>query len=159
MEYTDILISLRKILRSINIESKRVEKEYGISIPQYLCLNFLGKQKYYKATLKEVKEHLNLNASTVTGIISRLEKKGFTAKLPNSGDKRSVNIILTALGKEAVDSMPALLHEKLSLKLESLSENKLNELQNSLDILVGFMEVDNVDASPIIVSDEKIGAK
>jgi DNA-binding MarR family transcriptional regulator len=159
LEYTDILISLRKILRSINIESKRVEKKHGISIPQYLCLTFLSNQPSYKATLKEVKVHLNLNASTVTGIVSRLERKGFTAKLPHSGDKRSVDICLTALGKEAVDSMPALLHEKLSLKLKGLSEEKLNELQNSLDTLVGFMEVENVDASPIVVSDEKIGLK
>ena len=114
MEHTTILISLRKILRSVNIESKRIEKEHGLSVPQYLCLAFLVKQPGYKATLKEVKEHLVLNASTVTGIVARLERKGFALKMPNHGDKRSVHIVLTAIGKESIEAIPMLFHEKLT---------------------------------------------
>ena len=156
MEYTDILINIRKILRSINLESKRVQKEHGISIPQYLCLNFLKNQKGYKSTAKEIKNHLNLNASTVTGIISRLEGKGFVAKLPNVGDKRSTDIYLTALGKETVDSIPALLHEKLSVKLKKLPVEDLSKLQDALNLLIEFMGVEDLDASPLIIPDEKI---
>lgn len=156
MEYTDVLISIRKILRSINLESKRVQKEHGISIPQYLCLNFLMKQENYKTTGKELRVHLNLNASTVTGIISRLESKGFIAKLPNEVDKRSTYIYLTALGMEKEKSIPALLHEKLSQKLSRLPENALTEVQSSLALLIRFMEVENMDASPLITPDSII---
>ena len=42
MNFIDILIRLRKIVRSVNLESKRVEKEQGVSIPQLLCLQFLA---------------------------------------------------------------------------------------------------------------------
>lgn len=156
MKYTDILINIRKILRSINLESKRVQKEYGISIPQYLCLNFLKEQNDFKATSKQIKEHLNLNASTVTGIISRLEGKGYIAKLPNALDKRSSFIYLTALGERSVHKVPALLHEKLSNKLEKLPQKDLEGLQYALNLIVEFMEVEDVDASPIIISDDKI---
>lgn len=156
MEYTDILINLRRILRSINLESKRVQKEHGISIPQYLCLNFLNAQPEFKATSKEIKNHLNLNASTVTGIISRLETKGYIAKLPNKGDKRSSYIYLTAIGEKTVNSIPALMHEKLSQKLEQLSQTDLNQVQNALNLLVEFMEVEQIDASPLVISDTKI---
>lgn len=159
MEYTDILINLRKILRSINLESKRIQKEHGISIPQYLCLNFLCKQEGFKSTAKQIVKHLNLNASTVSGIISRLESKGFVAKLPNSGDRRSTDIYLTAVGLQTVNEIPALLHEKLSKKLENLPLQNLQMLQESLTILVEFMEVEDVDASPLIIPDEKIGQK
>lgn len=157
MEYTDILINIRKILRSINLESKRVQKEHGISIPQYLFLNFLNQKKNYNATAKEIKNYLNLNASTVSGIISRLESKGYIAKLPNQGDKRSTNIYLTALGQKTVTAVPSLLHEKLSEKLKTLKENDLSNLKSALDLLVKFMEVENIDASPLIISDENIG--
>lgn len=156
MEYTDILINIRKILRSINLESKRVQKEYGISIPQYLCLNFLNHQPEYKATSTEIKKHLNLNASTVTGIISRLESRGYIAKLPNEVDKRSTYIYLTALGEKTVNTIPALSHEKLSEKLKNLSQNDLSKVQSSLELLVQFMEVESIDASPLITSDDKI---
>ncbi len=74
MNYTDILTGLRKIIRSVNLESKRIEKQFGISIPQLLCLNFLHSQAGFQASQKEIKDFLSLNASTVTGIINRLEK-------------------------------------------------------------------------------------
>jgi DNA-binding MarR family transcriptional regulator len=159
MDYTDILINLRKILRSINLESKRIQKEYGISIPQYLCLNYLNQQEQYKSTAKQIKEQLNLNASTVSGIVSRLELKGYVAKLPNAGDRRSTDIFLTAMGQEVVSSIPDLMHEKLSRKLKDLPEKELENVQNALDILIQFMEVEDVDASPLITPDEKIAPK
>ncbi|MCG8574663.1 MAG: MarR family transcriptional regulator [Flavobacteriales bacterium] len=156
MKYTDVLINIRKIIRSINLESKRIEKEYGISIPQYLCLNFLSSQEDYRATAKEIGLHLNLNASTVSGIVLRLEKKGYLAKLPHQSDRRSAYIYLTALGEKIVKSIPDLLHEKLTKKLEKLSEKDLENLQDSLSLLVGFMEVEDVDASPLITPGETI---
>lgn len=156
MEYSDVLINIRKIIRSINLESKRIEKEHGISIPQYLCLNFLSSKKDYRATAKEIGTHLNLNPSTVSGIISRLERKGYLAKLPNTSDKRSTYIYLTAIGDKIVKSIPDLLHEKLTNKLKSLSDKDLNELQSSLALLISFMEVEDVDASPVITPGENI---
>ena len=57
MNYTDILTQIRKIIRSVNLESKRIEKEYGISIPQLLCLNYLNGRDDYKATHKELKDY------------------------------------------------------------------------------------------------------
>lgn len=159
MEYTDVLINIRKIIRSINLESKRIEKEYGISIPQYLCLNLLSNHSEYRATAKEIGDYLNLNPSTVTGIISRLERKGYVAKLPNELDKRSSFIYLTALGAKMANSIPNLLHEKLTDKLKKLPEEELMKLQEALGLLVGFMEVENVDASPLITPGDSINQK
>jgi DNA-binding MarR family transcriptional regulator len=156
LDYTEVLINIRKIIRSINLESKRIQKEYGISIPQYLCLNFLNNQPEYKATAKEIGMHLNLNASTVSGIVSRLEKKGYLAKLPNQSDKRSTFIYLTAIGEKTVNSIPDLLHEKLTKKLKSISSDDLENLQKAMELLVAFMEVEDVDASPMITPGENI---
>ena len=44
MQYIEILVKLRKIIRSINLESKKIEKKFGISIPQLMCLQFLSEQ-------------------------------------------------------------------------------------------------------------------
>ena len=82
MQYLEILVKLRKVIRSINLESKKIEKEFGISIPQLLVLKFLSEQKDYKASSKDIKTYINLNASTVSGIIVRLEDKGLVARLP-----------------------------------------------------------------------------
>ena len=105
MEYTDIIISLRKVIRSINLENKKIEKKYGVSTPQILILNFLKEKEDCQSTATELKKFLNLNASTVTGIISRLESKRLIARIPNNKDKRVVKISLTIEGiKIVVDS-------------------------------------------------------
>lgn len=156
MDHANILINIRKILRSINLESKRIQKTYGISIPQYLTLNYLHSQPEFKSTSKSLKTHLNLNASTVTGIIRRLESKGLVAKLPNEKDKRSTYIHLTALGASKTKEMPPLMHEKLSEKLKTLSSKEIEEIHLSLEKLVNYMGVQNLDASPLIVPEDFI---
>jgi DNA-binding MarR family transcriptional regulator len=156
MEYTEILINIRKMVRSINVESKRIQKEHGLSIPQYLCLNYLKSQPDFRSTAKDIGQHLKLNPSTVTGIISRLELKGFLAKLPNKGDRRSVYIYLTALGEKAINAVPGILHEKLETKLKKLNDEELHILQDSLSRLVEFMEVDDFDAAPMLTTEVKI---
>jgi len=159
MEYTEILINIRKIIRSINLESKSIEREFGISIPQYLCLNFLRTSETYRATATEIGLHLNLNASTVTGIVSRLEKKGYVARLLNPEDKRSSFIYLTALGDKIIKTIPNLLQDKLTLKLQELQPEELQQLQNSLALLVKFMGVEDLDASPLLTPEEHIHSK
>ena len=152
MEYIEILVKLRKIIRSINLESKKVEKQFGISIPQLLILQFLSKQEDYKTTAKDIKEYINLNASTVSGIITRLESKGLIAKSPKPSDKRTVFIVLTAKGADLLISSPTTLQEKISKKLKQLSPEKIEELNDSIEFLTNLMEAENIEAAPIITN-------
>jgi DNA-binding MarR family transcriptional regulator len=156
MDTTDILIKIRKIVRSINLESKKIQKEYGVSIPQILCLNFLQDSPSYQATQGEIKKFLNLNSSTVSGIINRLELKGYLARLPKSGDKRVVNIALTSSGSKLLSKIPSLLHEQLSKKLKKLEDKRLIRVEESLDTLIQLLDIQNVDASPMITIEGNI---
>lgn len=150
MTTTDILIKIRKIIRSIDIESKKIQKEYGVSIPQLLCLNFLRHSTGYQSTQKEVKKYLNLNSSTVSGIINRLEKRGYVARLPKPDDKRVVIIALTSDGDKLLNNMPPILHERLIEKLEKLGDSDIKKVQEGLDILIHLLDIKQVDASPLI---------
>ena len=156
METTEILIQIRKIVRSINLESKKIQKNYGVSIPQILCLNFLHDSPNFQSTQNEVRKFLNLNSSTVNGIINRLEGKGFLARLPKSGDKRVVNIALTASGDKLLTKVPSLLHEQLSRNLPNLSEEKIKQLEESLNMLVNMLDIGDMEASPLITIDDNL---
>jgi DNA-binding MarR family transcriptional regulator len=153
MDTTEVLIKIRKIIRSINLESKKIQKEYGVSIPQVLCLSHLRESPNFQSTHGEIGRFLNLNSSTVSGIINRLEKKGYLARLPKSGDKRVVNIALTSSGYNALKKIPSLLHEQLSEKLKHLDEIELEKVQTSLDTLVNLLDIKSVEASPLITSE------
>jgi DNA-binding MarR family transcriptional regulator len=156
MKHRHILISIRKIIRSVNLESKRIEKKHGISIPQLLCLDFLNEQADYQSPHKEIKEYLQLNASTVSGIISRLEKKGLVARLPNAGDKRIGLVSLTANGARLLKETPDPLHDRLNQRLQKLSSDELQALDAAFDLIISFLDIEEVDAAPIITSGSDI---
>jgi DNA-binding MarR family transcriptional regulator len=154
LEYIEILIKLRKIIRSVNLESKKIEKELGISIPQLLVLQYLSDQNDYRAFAKDIKEYINLNASTVSGIISRLESKSLVAKLPKPNDKRATYIILTAKGADLLYKYPPTLQEKLSKRLKKLTPEQIEELDRNIELLTLIMDVEGMDAAPLLTIEE-----
>lgn len=156
MDITEILITIRKIVRSINLESKKIQKEYQVSIPQILCLNYLHSSPNFQATQGEIRQFLQLNSSTASGIVDRLENKGFLVRLPKQGDKRVVNISLTSKGASLLKQIPEILHIQLSEKLRLLPDNKLQQIQESLQTLVSLLDIEGIEASPIITIEDPI---
>jgi DNA-binding MarR family transcriptional regulator len=154
--YSNILTDIRKIVRSINLESKRIQKEFGISIPQLLCLTFLSKCEEYQSTHRELTRFLHLNSSTVTGIINRLEKKGYIARLPKRDDKRMTYVSLTSAGYRVLENTPDLLHEKLAGKLKNLPLEKVEAIQESLNHIIAALGIEDMDASPMLTMEEPI---
>jgi DNA-binding MarR family transcriptional regulator len=151
-----IIIKIRRIVRSINIESKKIQRSYGVSVPQVLCLNFIKDQPNFQSNQKEIKNYLNLNASTVTGIVNRLERNGYVARLPKSGDKRVSNITLTVEGQKLLNNLPPLLQEELLSKLMNLPASEVMQIEDTLDKLINILDIHSVDASPVLITDEKI---
>ncbi|GET28589.1 MarR family winged helix-turn-helix transcriptional regulator [Prolixibacter sp. SD074] len=155
MDFTPVIIKVRRIVRSINLESKKVQKEYGVSIPQLLCLEYLKEAPNYQATQRMIRDHMRLNSSTMTGIIDRLERKGFVARLPKSGDKRVTNIALTSNGERILKNTPDLMQKRLDMKLRSLSDDEIGKINNALDLLINMLEIENIDASPVLTGGEE----
>ena len=108
------------------------------------------------ANHKEIKDYLNLNASTVTGIISRLYAKDFVEKIPSKTDKRIVSVKLTQACEELFEKAPELMHSKLNEKLKLLSDQKLTQLKDSLDFIIDLMDIEEIEAAPVITSEEPI---
>lgn len=150
MIYTDILIPIRKIVRSINLDSKKMQKEYGLSIPQLLSLTYLSKADDYQCTQLELRKFLELNSSTVTGIVGRLVKKGYLAKLPAKDDKRATRLCLTTEGLKVLENSPPPLQDKLVKRLNAFSEKEIDQIQIGLDLLVKALEAEDIDAGPIL---------
>ncbi|MCY1636386.1 MarR family winged helix-turn-helix transcriptional regulator [Marinifilum sp. D737] len=156
MDYKNIIIKIRRIVRSINLESKKIQKDHGVSIPQILCLEYLKNSPNYQATQKSIRAHLNLNSSTVTGIIGRLEKKGFLARLPKTGDRRTTVIALTSLGDQLLKNTPDLLQQRLAVKLKKIPDSDLERIEETLEILVNMLEIEELEASPLLTAEDII---
>ncbi len=150
MTSDDILISLRKIIRALNIESKRIQKEFGVSIPQLLTLRQLRKSSGYQATVTELSRELNLNPSTITGIVKRLAARNLVARLPKQGDKRVTTVTLTAAGSDLLQQTPKLFHVKLDERMEQLTVEQQEKIREGLSLLTGLLNIGEIDASPLL---------
>lgn len=151
-----ILTIIRKVIRSLNLESKRINKEYGITIPQLFTLKHLQSCSDYQASHKEITSILELNSSTVTGIIDRLEKKNLVARLPKKEDKRVTYIALTAKGSSLLKKSPKLLQQKLPDKLDKMKKEDVEQLTKSLNLLANLLELKDIEASPILTTEEPL---
>lgn len=130
-----------------------MEREFGVSIPQYLCLQHLNEQPEFTASMKEIKDVLQLNASTTTGIVQRLERGGYVAKLPKRDDKRKSLIVLTEKGSEVVQHNPEILHERMLSRLQELNESDYQGLRAAFRTIIEFLEIERIDAAPLVTSE------
>jgi DNA-binding MarR family transcriptional regulator len=99
---------------------------------------------------------LSLNSSTISGILNRLEKRGYIARLSNEYDKRSKSITLTVSGIKLLEETPNILHDRLTEKLDKLSDEDKEMVQKSLSIIISAMEIKGMEASPLLTPEEPI---
>lgn len=70
-------------------------KTIGITSSQCAVLDYLFHTNQEEVSQRDVERNLSLKNPTVTGLLKRLEEKGFIFCVPNAKDKRKNNIYLT----------------------------------------------------------------
>lgn len=133
-----IIFALRKIMQHMDNHSKRLNKHYGLTVPQILSLYEIFEKK--TITLSELSKKIYLSSSTLVGVIDRLEEKGLVQRLRDIKDRRNIFISITEKGKEFVRSSPYLLHNLLDENLKKLEEKEQIGLAHSLDLLLNMLE-------------------
>ena len=103
---------------------------------------------------KEIMNFLSLNSSTVSGIIKRLQTKGFVARIPKREDKRASYIMLTSQGLKMLEKTPDVMHDKLATHLDSLNEDKKAMINKALEIIIDSMEIEKLEELNLLSPDE-----
>ena len=70
-------------------------KKLGITASQCAVLDYLFNSSEEEITQKDIEKALNLKNPTVTGLLKRLDEKGFVLVVPSNKDKRCKNVFLT----------------------------------------------------------------
>lgn len=147
--YSDtILITLRQIIRAIELHSRDLSKKYGITGPQLLVLKELRKEP--EKTIGQVSRTISLSQATVTSILDRLEKQGLVTRVRSQSDKRKVCIQLSNRALEILDATPNPLQEEFTDQFESLAEWEKLSLISSLYRIAGMMNADRLNSPPVL---------
>ncbi len=70
-------------------------KRLGITSSQCEVLDFLLQSSKDEVNQRDIERALNLKNPTVTGLLKRLDEKGFILSVPSGKDRRCKNIYLT----------------------------------------------------------------
>jgi DNA-binding MarR family transcriptional regulator len=89
-----------RLLREFLRRQARIVKTGEITFAQVAILHLL-KDKI-SCTMTEIARFLSVTTSAATGIVDRMVKSGFLARLPDINDRRVINIRLTPKGKRAI---------------------------------------------------------
>jgi len=142
---SEIMQSLRQIFRAIQDYSQEVSKEFGITGPQLWALKIISADG--RLSLGELTQKMYLHPSTVSGVVDRLEKKGYVARDRGRKDRRVVTVHLTPEGKKLVKKAPNPIQGKMVFGLRKLERPRLNSIYDSVQKLVQIMAVQNVKAT------------
>lgn len=148
--YDQVLISLRQIIRAIDLHSKKIERLSGLTGPQLLVMQVIARQG--PLTPGAVAKEVSLSQATVTTILDRLERKGYLQRERSSQDKRMVLVSLTANGQEVLSRAPALLQESFTQRFGELTDWEQNLILSSLQRVAMMMNADELDAAPLLDS-------
>lgn len=108
-------------------------KKLGITSSQCAVLDFLFHTNKEEVNQRDVEKSLSLKNPTVTGILKRMEEKGFILIVPNAADKRKKNIYLTEKAYDIQRKMDAD-RRKLDKRLTiGLSKKEIEALSRGLE--------------------------
>lgn len=150
----DVLISLRKIIQSIDLHSRFLVKQVGLTGPQLIILKEVS--KLGEITIGKLAETISLSQATVTGILDRLEKRGLIARRRGETDKRQVFLQVTQPGKALLKNAPPLMQESFVEAFNQIQDWEQAMILSSLQRLVSMLDAKAIKAAPILTT-EPIG--
>ena len=90
---------------------------------------------------RDIEEEFRLSHPTVSGLLSRLEKKGFIEFRPDENDRRCKRIFMLAKGRECHDTMHRTIEENEARLVEGFSPEEKEQFRSFLKRAIANMGV------------------
>jgi len=146
-----IVAALRQIMRAVDLHSRRLVEECGLTGPQLAVLQETRRLGPTSATA--IARAVHLSPATVTGILRRLEHRDFIQKSRDTHDRRSLMVSITAKGREVLDGAPSLLQDRFRKELGRLEDWERHLMLGNLQRIAAIMGAESLEAAPHLVAD------
>ena len=153
----EMLRSLRRIIRSTTIHSRKLYKQHGLTITRLLCMRAIEHAANREVTASMISRDVQLSPATVTGILDRLERDGLVMRERSSKDRRKVYLSITPAGQERLAYLPSTLQDRFLERVNAMDPLKQRTLLDSLHLLEELMEASSLEASPILIPGDGYG--
>jgi DNA-binding MarR family transcriptional regulator len=139
-----IVDGLRRIVRALELFSRDVKRDFGLTAPQLWALKTLDQQG--PLTVGDLAQQLLVHQSSVSLLIRRLEQRGLVRRVRLKADRRYVRIELTDRAVAICRAAPAPAQGRLLHTLGTMSPTRLTRIRQSIADLTRAMEAEDVEA-------------
>ncbi|MFT4862409.1 MAG: DNA-binding MarR family transcriptional regulator [Pseudohongiellaceae bacterium] len=149
-DYEELLIALRRITRAIDLHSKKLQRQTGLTTSQLLVLE--AAVKLTKPSPGNIAKEVHLSQATVTNLIDRLERNELILRHKSTQDKRVVEVRLTDKGEKIIERAPEPLQAGFLREYRKLQHWEQHQLVGSVQRVALLMDAEDIDASPILTT-------
>jgi len=146
----EIVSALRRIVRAIDLRSRRLFEQSGLTGPQLLVLR--AASRLSAARISALARAVDLSQPTVSGIVDRLERRGMVRRSRGTGDRRTVMVAVTTEGARTLRDAPSLLQDRFRSELARLEEWEQTQLLATLQRVSAMMDAEEIDAAPVLAT-------
>lgn len=139
----EVLTTLRKISRAVELYSRILFREHGLTSPQLSILTTIYRSGPLAIT--DIARRVNLSQATVTNILGRLEKQDFIVRVRSTKDKRMVYIELTEKTRKILEKNPSPLHSVFINRFNKLQDWEKSLLLSSLQRIAKLMDIEQIE--------------
>ena len=145
-----MLVALRRITRAIDLHSRGLLQQAGLTAPQLATLRAV--ERLQPISTGALAKSIHLSQATVTGILTRLESRGFVSRVRSDKDRRTVVVELTEQGSTVLDNSPSLLQDRFRRELLMLQEWEQTQMLATLQRIAAMMDAEDIDAAPVLAA-------
>jgi DNA-binding MarR family transcriptional regulator len=145
-----VMIALRKIIQSLDQNSRKLVKRVGLTGPQLVLLQEIA--HLGEVSVGGIARAVSLSQATVTGILERMENRGLLVKRRSQNDRRRVMVSISPKGKKVLEEAPPLMQETFVKRFYGLPEWERNMIMVALQRLVSLMDAHSFRAAPFLSS-------
>ncbi len=143
LEFMRLLWALDHVLHK---RSKWMARRFGVTGPQRFALRVIGREPDLSAG--QLAAILKVHPSTLTGILQRVERRGFLMRRVDQGDRRRVRLELTPSGRAVTASSGGSIEDLVAGVLRRASPGKLAATTGVLKAMVHALESDTPPVRP-----------
>lgn len=151
-ELEDLIVaSIRRVVRAVALHSRHLVEAHGITAPQLAAL--AAAQRLGDVPIGALARAVHLSQPTVSGVLDRLESRGFVRRERSERDRRNVRVTVTQKGERLLRESPSLLQDRFREELSRLEGWERYWLLSALQRVATMMDAEAIEAAPVLEAD------
>lgn len=132
-DHAQLLKHIRRLVRALDVHSRRIDRQVGLTLPQLMVLSALG--RLGEVTSRALAAEADLSPPTVVGILDKLAAKGLIHRYRSDRDRRIMHARLTPAGQAALARAPEPLGARLGVAFRALPGPERRKIIEALGLL------------------------